>query len=59
MKKCVNCKEDNRDTDTYCRNCGVVIKSNSYYVIINVLTVISFIFLIIVIGLFITLYSAY
>lgn len=59
MKKCINCKKDNRDNDTYCRNCGVIIKSNSYYVMINVLTVFAFIFLIIVIGLFIALYTGF
>ncbi len=59
MKKCLNCKSDNRDTDKYCRNCGCIIYSNSHYVIINVLTVVSFIGLIFVIALFVASYFVY
>ena len=59
MKKCVNCKKNNRDGDIYCRNCGVMMKSSSYYVMINILTIFAFIFLLIVIGLFITLYYVF
>ena len=41
MKKCINCCKNNRDKDIYCRNCGVKLKSNIYYIIINTLTIIS------------------
>ena len=59
MKKCLNCKSANRDIDKYCRNCGCIIYSNKHYVIINVLTVVSFIGLIFVITLFIASYFVY
>ena len=59
MKKCLNCKSDNRDTDKYCRNCGCIMYSNSHCVIINVLTVMSFIGLIFVIALFVASYFVY
>ena len=59
MKKCLNCKSDNRDTDKYCRNCGYIMYSNSHCVIINVLTVMSFIGLIFVIALFVASYFVY
>lgn len=59
MKKCVNCKMDNRDNDTYCRNCGISIKSNKHYVLMNVFTVLAFIILIFVIILFVASYYVY
>lgn len=39
MKKCLNCKNDVRDTDIYCRNCGCKLQSSSQYILTNVLTV--------------------
>ena len=36
MKKCLNCNSDIRDEDKYCRNCGVKVKKEIYYTIINV-----------------------
>jgi len=39
MKKCLNCKNDVRDSDIYCRTCGCLLKSNSHYVLMNVMTV--------------------
>ena len=56
MKKCLNCKWDVRDTDTYCRNCGCMLESNKRYVIINVLTVIVIIGLIFMAALFVASY---
>ena len=56
MKKCYNCNAINRDSDTYCRNCGYIMKSNAYYVFINIGTILSIIVLIFVIVLFITSY---
>ncbi|MDO4394610.1 MAG: hypothetical protein Q4C23_01330 [Mycoplasmatota bacterium] len=56
MKKCYNCKGINRDTDTYCRNCGLIIKSNTYYIFINIGTILSFLGFIFIIALFIASY---
>ena len=56
MKKCYNCKGINRDTDKFCRNCGYILKSNTYYILINVGIVLSFLGLILVIALFIASY---
>lgn len=39
MIKCVNCKSDCRDTDRYCRNCGIKIRKPIYYVVMNILIV--------------------
>ena len=35
MKKCVNCQSVNKDTDTFCRNCGAKLHKSIYYVLIN------------------------
>lgn len=59
MKRCFNCKGINRDTDTYCRNCGYVMKSNTYYIIVNIFTILAFIGLLFVILLFIASYYTY
>ncbi len=56
MKKCYNCKGTNRDNDTYCRNCGYELKSNTYYILINVGSVLAFLVLIFVIALFVASY---
>lgn len=56
MRKCYNCKGINRDTDRYCRNCGYVMKSNAYYIFINIGTILAFLGLIFVIALFIASY---
>ena len=39
MKKCLNCKNSNKDFDKYCRNCGCVLNKNYYYIIINILII--------------------
>ena len=56
MKKCINCKSDNRDTDKYCRNCGCLILKNSHFVMYKVLTIILVIGIIFMIALFIASY---
>ena len=56
MKKCYNCKGINRDKDTYCRNCGYVMKSNAYYIFINIGTILAFLGLVFVIVLFVASY---
>ena len=56
MKKCYNCKAINRNTDKYCRNCGYIMKSNIYYILINIGTIIAFIGIIFIIILFIASY---
>ena len=56
MRSCYNCKGTNRDTDTYCRNCGYKMQSNGHYVLINVGTILSFLALLFVIALFIASY---
>lgn len=56
MKKCLNCKSDVRDKDIYCRNCGILIKKNSYYVLVNVMIIIISIVILMLIILFIASY---
>lgn len=59
MKTCYNCKGINRENDTFCRNCGSLLRNNTYYVLINVGTVIAILALIFVIILFVASYYAY
>lgn len=59
MKKCYNCKKINRDTDKYCRNCGYIIKSNTYYILVNIGTIFAVLILVFVIVLFIASYYVY
>jgi len=59
MKECMNCKAKNRDTDIYCRNCGCVMKKNSYYVFINMGIAFLVIGIIALIILFIASYMVY
>lgn len=56
MRKCVNCNSDYRSDDIYCRNCGVYIHKNNYYVFINILTYMLIIGVIIIFILFIASY---
>lgn len=56
MKKCINCESNIRDNDVYCRNCGCGIKSNAYYVMYKVITIILVIAILLMITLFITSY---
>ena len=59
MKKCINCNNLNKDNDKYCRSCGLKIKSNSHYILINILTFLSVLLLLFVIILFVILYTMY
>ena len=56
MKKCLNCKWDVRDTDTYCRNCGCPLQSNKNYIITNVIIMFIVLGMIGMIALFIASY---
>lgn len=56
MKKCLNCKRDVRDTDTYCRNCGCSLQSNKNYIITNVIVTFIVIGMILMVTLFIASY---
>ncbi len=59
MKRCINCNGINKDNDKHCRNCGYVMKSNTYYVLVNIGTTIAFIILLFVILLFIASYFSF
>ena len=59
MKRCLNCNKIVKDKDNYCRNCGIEIKKNSYYILMNVITFFAIMFLVLVIALFISSYFAY
>ncbi len=41
MKKCFNCNGTNRNTDIYCRNCGLILKKSTHYVLINLGTIVA------------------
>lgn len=56
MKKCANCNGAIREEDIYCRNCGLSIKSNFYYVFIDILITLAIIALILMIALFVASY---
>lgn len=56
MKKCNNCKGAIREDDIYCRNCGLAIKSNTYYVFLSILIALASLWLISIIILFIASY---
>ena len=53
MKMCFNCKAVNRENDKFCRNCGFLMRTNTYYILINIATSVAIIALIFVIVLFI------
>lgn len=59
MIKCVNCGNSSRDTDIYCRNCGVKIRGSWYYIMISILRYVLIIALVIVVLLFIVSYFVY
>ncbi len=54
MKVCPNCKNDTRDSDIYCRSCGIKIEKNNYYVLINVFTFLTAIGIVLIVALFVT-----
>lgn len=53
MKVCPNCKNDTRDSDIYCRSCGIKIEKNNYYVLINIFIIIAWVGIIFMIALFV------
>lgn len=59
MIKCINCKQDCRDGDTFCRTCGIKIESNWHYVLIKIITFIFFLGIIFMILLLIASYYVY
>ena len=59
MRTCYNCKGINRENDTFCRNCGLLLRNNIYYILINVGTVIILLALVFVIILFVASYCVY
>lgn len=56
MRKCMNCKLDTRDDDIYCRNCGVRVTNNLYYVFTNIVIFIIIALIIILIAIFVASY---
>lgn len=59
MKKCYNCKNNNKETDTYCRNCGYILKNNIHYILINIGTILAILAFLFVIALFIASYYVF
>lgn len=53
MKKCLNCKNINKDKDIYCRNCGTKLHKGYYYILINIATIFTIIGIILMTILFI------
>lgn len=56
MKNCQNCKKVVRNTDYYCRNCGIKILKPYQIVLINITKVLLIIIFIIMIIMFIFSY---
>lgn len=59
MKECLNCKENNRIDDKYCRNCGYMLHKNSFYVFINIVNILLIIGIIFMVLLYIASYIVY
>ncbi len=53
MKKCINCKGINKDTDKYCRNCGNRLHSIIYYTFINIANILIILSIILISLLFV------
>lgn len=56
MKTCVNCKGINKDSDTFCRNCGIKLHNGIYYALINISTILVILGIIFMIILFVASY---
>ncbi len=56
MKKCLNCKSDTRDSDKYCRNCGVKVSGNAVYIVCSIMNFIIIVAIIFLIMLFVASY---
>lgn len=53
MKKCLNCQNPLKENDHYCRKCGIKVQKNNYYILINVLIILSLVSIIILLALII------
>lgn len=56
MKECLNCKKVVRDSDKYCRNCGIRVLKPYQNTLINITKILLIIILIIMIVMFILSY---
>ena len=56
MKECINCKKVVRDSDKYCRNCGIRVLAPYQSTLINIIKVLLIIILITMIAMFIISY---
>ena len=56
MKTCINCGNNIKDKDKYCRNCGCLIQSNVNYIFINIVNIVLIIGVILLIVLFVASY---
>ncbi len=56
MRKCINCKNDVKKKDIYCRNCGCRQYSAIHYILMDIAMVIVVIGLIGIIALLVTSY---
>ncbi len=56
MKKCINCKNNVKDEDKYCRNCGCKINSSFKYALTNLLIIIIALGVLFMIALFVASY---
>lgn len=59
MNKCIDCKENNRIDDKYCRNCGALLHKNSFYIFINIINGLLIVGLIFMLMLYIASYVVY
>ena len=56
MKECINCNKVVRDSDKYCRNCGIRVLKPYQNTLINITKILLIIILIIMIVMFILSY---
>ncbi|MDO4375793.1 MAG: hypothetical protein Q4C33_01290 [bacterium] len=56
MKKCINCKNNIKEKDIYCRNCGCRLYSSFHYIFMDIAITIVVIGLIGVIALLVASY---
>lgn len=59
MIKCINCNSDCRDSDSYCRNCGIRLKKSAYYIMMNIFTFLFASAIIFMVIIFIASYLVY
>lgn len=56
MKNCINCGAEIKKMDNYCRRCGNKIRSNGYYIFVNIVSVLLLIGIILMVVLFVLSY---